>query len=157
MYPAHCWGGGGGGGGGVTQEFYLGPLICVTSNTHPSFRASGYTLAEVALHGRREDAWMAVDGKVGPTPHKNIGETSFPFHTHPLHVVPPSPHVALLVQVYDVTHFFAAHPGGASALLKGVGQDATSLFRHVHAHVDPDKRLKVRARVCACVRACVWC
>ena len=43
--------------------------------------------------------------------------------------------------MYEVSHFFAEHPGGAKPLSMGIGKDATKMFEGVHSYVNPDKRL----------------
>jgi len=103
-------------------------------------RASGFTVEEVSKHNTAEDAWVAVNGKVcqGVARRGKGGGTN----------------VALTrnfcgrsflsrEKVYDVTHFFEEHPGGADILRQVIGTDATAKFQAVHSYVNPDNRLKV--------------
>lgn len=53
-----------------------------------------------------------------------------------------SAHSAWLVvhgDVWDVTNFLAAHPGGRSVLLGHLGRDATDAFRSAHRYVEPQR------------------
>jgi cytochrome b involved in lipid metabolism len=44
--------------------------------------------------------------------------------------------------VFDVSDFLHYHPGGAEELMKGAGQDATSLFNQIHRWVNFESILK---------------
>ena len=53
-----------------------------------------------------------------------------------------SAHSAWLIvngDVWDVTNFLSAHPGGRSVLLGYLGRDATDGFRSAHRYVDPQR------------------
>ncbi|MHB1952618.1 MAG: cytochrome b5-like heme/steroid binding domain-containing protein [Sulfobacillus sp.] len=41
-------------------------------------------------------------------------------------------------EVYDMTKFLNEHPGGASAIMKRAGTDASVKFNSVALHQDPD-------------------
>ena len=41
--------------------------------------------------------------------------------------------------VWDVTRFLSAHPGGRSVLLGYLGRDATDGFQSAHRYVDPQR------------------
>ncbi|KAJ9157260.1 Cytochrome b5 [Pleurostoma richardsiae] len=48
---------------------------------------------------------------------------------------------------YDVTSFLDSHPGGASAILKYAGKDATAAFKPIHAADTLDKHLKTEQKL----------
>nr|CAD7433795.1 unnamed protein product [Timema monikensis] len=65
------------------------------------------TVAQLAKHNKRHDAWLAIRGRV-----------------------------------YNVSHYMDFHPGGEEELMRGVGKDATDLFNQVHAWVNFESLLQ---------------
>ncbi|KAG6020043.1 hypothetical protein E4U41_002988, partial [Claviceps citrina] len=63
------------------------------------------------------------------------------------HNTPDSCWVILYGQVYDVTDFLAAHPGGAHTILRLAGGDATREFDPVHPPGTLEENLKPGARL----------
>ena len=48
------------------------------------------------------------------------------------HNTPESCWIVLNGKVYDLTSFYAEHPGGASLITNNAGKDASALFNPVH-------------------------
>lgn len=65
------------------------------------------TLDQLAAHSKKNDAWIAIRGRV-----------------------------------YNVTHYMDFHPGGDAELMRGVGQDGTSLFNQIHPWVNFESLLQ---------------
>lgn len=69
-----------------------------------------YTAKQVAEHNSPKDAWIIIHGQ---------GK---------LFIITKTPCLLTCLQVYDVTEYFADHPGGADVLTEAAGTDASEDF-----------------------------
>lgn len=90
-------------------------------------------MEEVKQHRSRDDAWLAVNGKVGAS--LQCRRCAAAHHTSGPCI---AERAAGCLQVYNVTPYLRFHPGGVDYLMLGAGKDATALFNKYHRWVNVD-------------------
>lgn len=87
-----------------------------------------YTLADVALHKKKTDLWIAVHGKGEFNLRKQSDSVEFEFDVYNT--------------VYNITNYVRDHPGGVDVLCDVAGTDATTAYEDVGHSEDADEILK---------------